>query len=625
MSDNNKKTSSSYNIENTLNNDVDRIHFSDIVKSLPQLLKQAPRAIKALHYLNIENKLLSLGLIFEQSAKKHPYNTFIHFEGRKISYKEFNDYSNKIANYLKKQNIQKGDVVSLLFENRPEFLICAVAVVKLGAIASLLNPSQRGQILLHSIQLVKSKAIIVGEELIPAFEEIRNESNINSEHFYYVADQCFHEQFKTAPTGYLDIPKESHSFPIKTPSETKHVHKQDSCFYIYTSGTTGMPKASITNHERWVAAYAGIGHGIVQLKSDDVFYCPLPFYHATAMLVCLGSIIAGGSSLVLKRKFSASEFWLDVKKYKVTAFGYVGELCRYLLNQAASPHDHQHNIRLIVGNGLRPSSWKAFKKRFGIKRVIEFYAASEGNVGFINLFNLDNTIGLGSHNTALVKYDRVKAEPIKNENGYFSKVKKGEAGLLIGQINNLTPFPGYTDKNQNKKAVFTDVFVDGDQWFNTSDLVRNIGWHHYQFVDRVGDTFRWKGENVSTTEVENVCMQFNDIADCIVYGVEIPETNGRVGMLSITTRQNYKLDLSALLTYLTKHLPNYAIPRFVRIKKELETTGTFKHIKADLRSESFHIETVKEPLYVLLPDKNNEYEKLTRSIYDAILNDQYRF
>ncbi len=602
---------------------MDNIQLTDIIKSLPALIAKAPRASRALPVLNRNREFLSLGKIIEYSAKKYGHKDFIYFEDRKISYKEFNDFSNKIAHYLAKQGIHRGDVVALLFDNRPEFLMCAVAVVKLGAIAALLNPFQRGQVLLHSIELVKSRAIIVGEELVREYQTVRNKCAIEDKHTYFLAENGLLSVCSNIPAGYLDLAKESYSFPDTRPAALAHVHRLDSCFYIYTSGTTGMPKASITNHDRWLAAYAGIGHGLVQLKSKDVFYCALPFYHATAMLVCWGSILAGGSAFVLKRKFSASEFWHDVFKYKVTAFGYVGELCRYLLNQETSPQDRQHKIRLVLGNGLRPSVWKAFKQRFGIPKVIEFYAASEGNVGFVNLFNLDCTIGLGSHNLAVVKYDQENEKALRNKQGFMEKVTKGEAGLLLGEINKLTPFPGYTDKNQTQKAIFRNVFKEGDQWFNTGDMVKNIGWHHYQFVDRLGDTFRWKGENVSTTELENIALQFEGIEDCTAYGVEIPDTNGRAGMLCI--HQKSWLDLNELLAFFKAELPAYAIPRFIRLKDTLETTGTFKHKKAELKEQGFHIDKVSDALYVLLPPANEHYIPIDKATYTGIMSGSFRF
>ncbi len=610
------------------NSRADHISLLDIAKAIPSLAARGPRALRAIKTLNRNNKFLSLGSVIENAAASHPNKTFIHFEQRRISYKEFNDRSNKIAHYLDKQGIRKGEVVSLLFDNRPEFLICAVAVVKLGAIASLLNPSQKGQVLLHSVNLVKSKAIIVGEELIDSYEGIRSESLVEDAHHYFVADQALSAEFLGDKEGFSDLIEASHPFAHKRLNQLDKVHRKDSCFYIYTSGTTGMPKASITNHDRWLAAYAGLGHGIVQLKSDDTFYCPLPFYHATAMLVCWGSIIAGRSALLLKRKFSASEFWDDVEKYDVTAFGYVGELCRYLLNQEPSAKDQQHKIRVAVGNGLRPSSWKAFKERFGVQRIVEFYAASEGNVGFINLFNLDNTIGIGSHNLALVKYDKENEQVIRNNEGFLEKVEPGEAGLLLGKIDDITPFPGYTDKNQTKKTIISDVFVKGDQWFNTGDLVKNIGFRHYQFVDRLGDTFRWKGENVSTTELENIAMKHAHIEDCIAYGVEIPETNGRAGMISIQLSESVsadEFDPNSLLDYFVQNLPSYAVPRFIRLKNSLETTGTFKHKKSDLKNEAFDIELVKDKLFALLPVTEQKYYPIDEAVHTKILNGFYQF
>lgn len=596
-----------------------------ILKSIPLLILRTPRAMQALPSLNPGNEFISLGKIIAWHARQHPNNVFIYFEGRKITYKEFNDFSNKSAHYLAQQGIRKGDVVALLMENRPEFLMYAVAIVKLGAVAALLNASQKGQVLTHSINLVKAKALIVGEELVTTYREISAQLTVDSEYHYFVANQNLHLGFGATPQGLINLPEESETQPNSNPPQTAQVHRKDSCFYIYTSGTTGMPKASITNHDRWVSAHAGLGHAIVQLKPEDVFYCPLPFYHATALLVCWGSIIAGSSSLLLKRRFSASEFWKDVRQYKVTAFGYVGELCRYLLNQPASPDDTNHNIRLIVGNGLRPSVWKEFKNRFGIKRVIEFYGASEGNAIFINLFNLDNTIGMGGSNIAVVKYDKENEVPVRNAEGKLEKVNQGEAGLLLGKVTRITPFIGYTDKNQSKKALIENAFKSGDQWFNTGDMVRNIGFHHYQFVDRLGDTFRWKGENVSTTELENICLQFGGVQDCIAFGVEIPETNGKAGMISLSLLEPDGFDLTAFLEFLNKNLPAYAVPRFIRLKQDVDTTETFKYKKSDLKEQAYNLDKVKDPLYVLLPSQHTQYTLLNQEIHERIVQGEYRF
>lgn len=608
----------------TSKEDSYHLKLSDLVRGVLGLIPGLVRSSKAIPLLNQKNEFLSLGSLIEQAANDTPKQTFIKFEDQQISYKEFNHTANKVAHFLNHSGLKKGDVIVLLMENRPEYLIYACAIVKLGAIASLVNPSQSGQGLTHSVNLVKPKAIIVGEENLAAFDPIKPEIMIESDAFYFAADQDLKKGFGETPEGYKNLPELAETYPIGNLSQTKLVHRKDSCFYIYTSGTTGMPKASITNHDRWITAHAGFGHVFAQLTTKDVFYCTLPFYHATAMLICWGTIIAGRSTLLLRRNFSASEFWQDVEKHEVTAFGYVGELCRYLLNQERHTHDKNNNIRLVVGNGLRPSAWVPFKKRFGINKVVEFYGASEGNVFFVNFLNLNNTIGMAGPNTALIEYDKTTEKPMRNDKGFLIRAKKGKPGLLLGKINNISPFPGYTDKNQTKKAIVENAFSENDKWFNTGDLVREIGFRHYQFVDRLGDTYRWKGENVSTTEVENIIMQNDAVADCTVYGVEIPATNGRAGMIVISPANETDLNLSDLYAYFTQHIPAYAIPRFVRLKSSIDTTGTFKHKKSDLKEQAYDPGKTDDDIYVWLP-KTEHYQALDQTIYTNIQNSEYPF
>ena len=277
---------------------------------------------------------------------------------------------------------------------------------------------------------------------------------------------------------------------------------KDKAFYIFTSGTTGMPKASVMTHYRWLRALAGFGGLGMRLNSDDTLYCCLPLYHNNALTVALSSVLNSGATLALGKSFSASKFWDDVIRYEATAFVYIGEICTYLLNQPPKPTDRQHKVRVIAGNGLRPAIWDDFTERFGIKRVCEFYAASEGNTAFVNVLNIDKTTGICPTPVAFVEYDDDTGEPVRDDNGRVRKVQDGEPGLLLSKVSNFQPFDGYTDKEATEKKLVRDAFKEGDVWFNTGDLMRSQGFGHAAFTDRLGDTFRWKGENVATTEVE---------------------------------------------------------------------------------------------------------------------------
>jgi citronellyl-CoA synthetase len=353
-------------------------------------------------------------------------------------------------------------------------------------------------------------------------------------------------------------------------------------------------------------------------------YVSLPFYHATAMAVCWGSVLAGQGALIMVRKFSASRFWDEVQRHRATAFGYVGELCRYLLDQPARPDDVDNPILVMVGNGLRPSIWQAFKQRFAVERVVELYASSEGNIGFTNLLNLDNTVGFSPHPYAIVRYDQEHEAPLR-ENGHLQRVAKGEAGLLLGKITDKSPFHGYTNARDTERCILRDVFEPGDAWFNTGDLMRDMGFRHAQFVDRLGDTFRWKGENVSTTQVEAVLDGVAQVSETVVYGVEVANTNGRAGMACIRLDcPPQDFDFQTLLTHLREQLPAYAVPLFLRLSAQMETTGTFKHKKAPLKEQAYDLERCSDPLYAWLPG-GDRYVPLTRELQAAITAGGYRY
>ncbi len=388
---------------------------------------------------------------------------------------------------------------------------------------------------------------------------------------------------------------------------------------MFTSGTTGLPKASRMTHYRWLRGMAGLSQMALRLKPSDVFYCCLPLYHNNALTVSWGAVLGSGSTLALARKFSASRFWEDCREQRATAFCYIGELCRYLLNRPASEKDRSHSIQLMVGNGLRPELWSAFQQRFGIANVSEFYGASESNVAFVNAFGMQRTAGFSPLSFAIVAFDAEREEPLRGSGGFLQKVKGGGTGLLIAEISERAPFDGYTDQKSSDAKVLHDVFKRGDRWFNTGDLVRDQGWRHIQFVDRVGDTFRWKGENVATTEVEAALNGFEGIAQAVVYGVSVPGADGRAGMAALTLAEGAArgFDGAALARHLLAALPAYAVPVFLRLQRDPEVTGTFKFKKVELKREGFEPAMVSEPLYVLT-DRNRGYEALTPALAEQI-------
>lgn len=605
---------------------ADLITPTRFIAQLPATLSRVPRMLRGLYYAGIRNreKSLSLAWALERAANLYPNRPAVLDEQRQLSYASFNSWANRLAQAFKAEGVCHGSVVAVMLESRIEVLAVLAALAKLGAVGALVNTTQRGQVLIHSLNLVKPSHFVIGEELHAPFEEVRGELLKSSGHCYWVADGDSFSEPGHAPTGWQNLIRLAQNLAGENLPETAQVRLKDACFLIYTSGTTGLPKASIMSHGKWIKAYGGFGHSGLGLNNTDVLYLTLPCYHNNAVTVCWSAVLAGGAAIALRRRFSASAFWKDVKHYQATCFGYIGELCRYLLNQPPCPEEQHNSLTCMIGNGLRPSIWSEFKQRFGIERITEFYASSEGNIGFTNVFNFDNTVGYSPAPYAIVRYDLENDRPLRNKKHFMEKAKKGEPGLLISEISPKWPFDGYTDPAKSEAVILRNVFKKGDAWFNTGDLMRDIGFKHTQFVDRLGDTFRWKGENVSTTEVENALGTFPGIEDAVVYGVEIPGTNGRCGMAALRLAQGTEIPTAGLAAHLDRELPPYAAPLFLRLLKEVETTGTFKYKKADLKKTAYNPGEVSDQLFVRLPGEAS-FQCLDAGLYQAIQSGYYRF
>ncbi|MEQ1323568.1 long-chain-acyl-CoA synthetase [Acinetobacter soli] len=607
---------------------TDIITLGAVAAKIPQLIPKVPHLLHGLKqaYLRTSASPAGLGIAFEKAVKRNPDGAALLFEDERYTYQELNEWANQIAHYYLSLGARKGDVIAVMLENRSELLATVIALAKIGVTIALVNTSQTGKVLSHSINLVKPIALIFGDEVHHCIDEIRADLNINQDRFHWFADQATRQDVGTAPHGYINLAEQIDHFPKFNPPTTHTVQGKDGLFYIYTSGTTGLPKAVIFTHSRWTLAYGTYGH-VLDLNPDDVMYVTLPLYHATGIVVCWCGVIAGSATLALRRKYSTSAFWKDVQKFNASAIGYVGELCRYLMDAPATELDRSHRVTKMIGNGMRPNIWDKFKQRFGVDEILELYASSEGNVGFSNIFNFDNTVGFSPTPYAVIAFDKEKNEPIRDKDGFCQKVKTGEVGLLVGKITRRSPFDGYTDPEKNKAVILKNVLKKGDAYFNTGDLVRDIGFRHAQFVDRLGDTFRWKGENVSTTEVENMLCEHDKIVEAVVYGVEIPHTNGRAGMAAITLADHAELndqDLSHMASTFKKCLPAYAVPVFLRVQETVETTGTFKYQKNKLKEQAFDPNKTEERLLVLLPGES-AYCDVTKDIFDNIQAYKYRF
>jgi fatty-acyl-CoA synthase len=562
----------------------------DIATRVPGLIMDVPTIMRGVitGFGARPSGKTSIGKVFQERAERHADNVFLKFEDREITYREANETVNRYAAVLAARGVGHGDVVGIMLGNSPEPVMLMLATVKCGAISGMLNYHQRGDVLSHSLGLLSAKVVVADPDFVDPIKESGADTDglVTLDEFQRLAE--------TAPT--------------ENPKSASAVLAKDKAFYIFTSGTTGMPKASVMTHYRWLRALAGFGGMGMRLNSSDTLYCCLPLYHNNALTVALSSVLNSGAALALGKSFSASKFWDDVIRYDATAFVYIGEICAYLLNQPEKDTDRKHKVRVIGGNGLRPAIWDDFTERFGIDRVCEFYAASEGNTAFVNFFNLDKTTGICPTPVAFVQYDPESGDPIRDDNGRVRKVPNGEPGLLLSKVSNFQPFDGYTDEKESEKKLVRDAFKKGDVWFNTGDLMRSQGFGHAAFTDRLGDTFRWKGENVATTEVEAAISTDNQVEECTVFGVEVEGAGGKAGMAAIQLKEGEEFDGKALAKAAFDKLPGYAVPLFVRVVKELAHTSTFKSQKVDLRKEGYggssgegdeDADNIEDPIYVL--------------------------
>jgi fatty-acyl-CoA synthase len=556
------------------------VGLRDIATRVPGVLADTPVILRGLltGLLAQPTSKTSIGKVFQDRAARYGDRVFIRFGEQKLSYREANATANRYAAVLAARGVGRGDVVGIMLRNSPNTVLMMLAAVKCGAIAGMLNYHQRGEVLAHSLGLLDAKALVVESDLIDTVDDCGGAT--------------------VAPTTIEDMERLAATAPTANPQSASAVLAKDTAFYIFTSGTTGHPKASVMTHKRWLSALAIFGGLGLRLKGTDTLYSCLPLYHNNALTVAIGSVINSGGTIALGKTFSASRFWDEVIASDATAFIYIGEVCRYLLNQPAKPTDRAHKVRLIAGNGLRPEIWDEFTSRFGIARVCEFYAASEGNTAFINVFNVPRSTGWAALPLAYVEYDPDTGEPLRGEDGRVQRVPAGEPGLLLSPVNKLQPFDGYTDPKASEKKLVRNAFRDGDCWFNTGDVMSPQGMGHAAFVDRLGDTFRWKGENVATTQVERALAADKSIEECTVFGVEIPRTGGRAGMAAIKLRDGAEVDGKALAHTVYDQLPAYALPLFLRVVESMEHTTTFKSRKVDLREQAYAAD-IEDPLYVL--------------------------
>ena len=556
----------------------------------------------------------TLGDHLSEWAAQHGDRPALSNEREAYSYAKLDARANSYARWARARGLAKGDTVALLMPNRPEYVAIWFGLVRAGLGVALVNTNLTGAGLAHSLAVVSAKAVIVDSALLGAL----------------VTDAPVFVYGETADgRPRLDLEIAAFSDKGLSPEEKPALNLTDAALYIYTSGTTGLPKAARITHSRALRIMLGFAAATGASARDRVYMC-LPMYHTNGGIIALGLTLSVGGSAYIREKFSAKAFWSDCVREKCTLFVYIGELCRYLINSPPSPDERRHKIRACIGNGLRPDIYEAFQKRFRIRAVLEFYGSTEGNAVMVNFDFKPGAIGRIPSWAAtrfpmtLAAYDIDAETHPRDAAGYARMSAADEVGELLAEIRDDPRYPaarfdGYADAAATSAKILRDMFKPGDAWFRTGDLMRRDARGYFYFVDRIGDTFRWKGENVSTTEVAEAISTFPGVREAIVYGVAAPGYEGRAGMAALVVDEIAEFDLDALRAHIEKALPSYARPLFLRFRTELEATGTFKPKKSALVAEGFDPAEIEEPLF--FDDRAARlYRRLDAALYKAIVS-----
>ena len=583
-------------------------------------LKRVTRVLKAVKHLNPSSTQLTADEI-EKWVDKHSSNVALMEDDRQFTFQEMDDYANRVANWALGKGLKSGDSVAVFARNRLEYVPLWYGFTKIGVIPALLNFQLADKALAHCMNLSGAKILILDHEMAAQWETAKDKVEHDVEVYaafgpvkpYKRLEDTLNESVAHRPNRSLRV----------------GITAGDECIKMFTSGTTGLPKAAKVTHVRAGNYLLGFG-AASNAKPTDRMLMVLPMYHATGGLCGVGAALSKGGAVIIRPKFSASKFWDEATDYGATMFMYFGELCRFLLSSPTHEKERAHNIQWIIGNGLRPDVWKGFVSRFNIPHVIEFYGATEGNVSLINLDGPVGAVGRAPaylrsrFNCDIIRFDVETNTNIRGSDGFCIRTDPAEVGELIGEIKMDSArfrFDGYQSKEATKKKILRDVFKKGDAWFRTGDLMKRDEHDYYYFMDRVGDTYRWKAENVATGEVAAVLSAFPGVTQANVYGVEIKGYDGRAGMASIVTEGD--IDLSALKAHVVAALPHYARPVFIRMSQEAETTGTFKFKKINLVKAGFDPANIDDPLYVAIP-KEDEYKAITADVYEEILAGEIR-
>lgn len=610
--------------------------MSKLLRNAFLLARTAPRDLSAfwtytkyLGFVRIVHwKQKTVPMLFQDVVRRTPNTVMLTQENRTWTFKEAEDFTNRAANYFKANGLKAGDDVALMMENRPEMVLLWLGLSKIGVTTALINTSLRKETLRHCITTVNTKAIICSPVTVPHIVDIKDDLLKEKPMRFF----CYGQPPNNQSASIEDASKLSAASNATPDFRGKLC---DPLLYVYTSGTTGLPKAALLRHSRFILTSA-VPIFLAGVNKKDVQYIHMPLYHTSAGILGVSQAIVHGIPAVIASKFSASTFWEDCTKYNCTVTQYIGEICRYLYSQPKKPTDREHSIRLIYGNGLRPQLWRDFSKRFGISDIKELYGASESNGNLMNLDNKPGAVGcipticrlfprvnsLLFHRF-LIRVDTETGVPLRNKDGLCILVGPNEPGEYVSEIVDNRPecqFDGYSDPKATSKKVYKDVIQKGDRCFASGDILTYDDDGYVFFKDRTGDTFRWKGENVSTAEVEAVISKHANHADCVVIGVQLPGCEGKGGMAIILDPLE-RIDLVELLQNMKDNLPPYAVPLFIRLTDQLDTTGTYKLPKARFTTEAYDITKICDPVFFLDP-RVKKYVRFDSKLNEDIVNNK---
>jgi fatty-acyl-CoA synthase len=560
----------------------------------------------------------TFGRFIQQQADRIPDRTALKFEDASLTYGAYDREVNRLAAALARAGLGAGEACAILVPNSPLFLVALGAVAKLGAIGALINTHVSGAGLTHVLQESRARlGICDGAAVVPLAEVA------GSHPVAFLADVAGGIALPPGVTPLDDLRRAAPPAP-----DIPDVRGRDVFLYIYTSGTTGYPKPAIVRHLRFTMGGIGLSQ-LLGIEEGETIYAPLPLYHGESLFVGFAPAFRAGGAFASRRQFSAGAFLDDVRRHEAVAFVYVGELCRYLLRQPPTAHDRDHRLRVAAGAGLRPDVWVAFQERFGIPRIVEMYGATEGNVALQNLDGRVGSVGkphaMLEGQVALARFDHAAADIVRGPDGFAVPCGPDEPGELLGKVGTegAMEYDGYTDRAATERKLLRDVFAPGDAWFRTGDLLRRDAEGYYYFVDRIGDTFRWKGENVATQEVADVLNGAPGVTESIVYGVEIPGEDGRAGMAALVLADGAAFDAAAFYAHAERHLPRYAMPAAVRLVREVDVTGTLKQRKQRFVADGFAGDPFADPVF-LRDDATRCYVPFTPALREALREGRLR-